>query len=90
MRSHSIGETVQVTVMRGNDEKTFDVTLGSDEELQRQQEEASNQPVSDINSYVNGNGSGNGSGQDNSQLLQQFQQWLQQQQESYGYGQRQR
>lgn len=90
VRSHSIGETVQVTVMRGNDEKTFDVTLGSDEELQRQQEEASNQPVSDINSYVNGNGSGNGSGQDNSQLLQQFQQWLQQQQESYGYGQRQR
>ena len=90
VRSHSIGETVQVTVMRGNDEKTFDVTLGSDEELQRQQEEANSQPVSDINSYVNGNGNGNGSGQDNSQLLQQFQQWLQQQQEGYGYGQRQR
>ncbi len=48
------------------------------------------QPVSDINSYVNGNGNGSGSGQDNSQLLQQFQQWLQQQQEGYGYGQRQR
>ena len=90
VRSHSIGETVQVTVMRGNDEKTFDVTLGSDEELQRQQEEANSQPVSDINSYVNGNGNGNGSGQDNSQLLQQFQQWLQQQQEGYGYNQRQR
>ena len=74
--------------MRGNDQKTFDVTLGSDEELQKQQEEANNQPVSDINSYTNGNG--NGSGQDNSQLLQQFQQWLQQQQEGYGYGQRQR
>ena len=74
--------------MRGNDEKTFDVTLGSDEELQRQQEEANSQPVSDINSYVNGNGNGNGSGQDNSQLLQQFQQWLQQQQEGYGYNQR--
>ena len=88
VRSHSIGETVQVTVMRGNDQKTFDVTLGSDEELQRQQEEANSQPVSDINSYTNGNG--NGSGQDNSQLLQQFQQWLQQQQEGYGYGQRQR
>ena len=88
VRSHSIGETVQVTVMRGNDQKTFDVTLGSDEELQKQQEEANNQPVSDINSYTNGNG--NGSGQDNSQLLQQFQQWLQQQQEGYGYNQRQR
>ena len=86
VRSHSIGETVQVTVMRGNDQKTFDVTLGSDEELQRQQEEANSQPVSDINSYTNGNG--NGSGQDNSQLLQQFQQWLQQQQEGYGYNQR--
>lgn len=90
VRSHSIGETVQVTVMRGNDQKTFDVTLGSDEELQKQQEEANNQPVSDINSYTNGNGTGNGTGQDNSQLLQQFQQWLQQQQEGYGYGQRQR
>lgn len=89
VRSHSIGETVQVTVMRGNDQKTFDVTLGSDEELQRQQEEANNQPVSDINSYVNGNGNGNGSGQDNSQLLQQFQQWLQQQ-DGCGYNQRQR
>ena len=88
VRSHSIGETVRVTVMRGNDQKTFDVTLGSDEELQRQQEEANSQPVSDINSYTNGNG--NGSGQDNSQLLQQFQQWLQQQQEGYGYNQRQR
>ena len=90
VRSHSIGETVQVTVMRGNDQKTFDVTLGSDEELQKQQEEANNQPVSDINSYVNGNGTSNGTGQDNSQLLQQFQQWLQQQQEGYGYNQRQR
>lgn len=90
VRSHSIGETVQVTVMRGNDQKTFDVTLGSDEELQKQQEEANNQPVSDINSYTNGNGTGNGTGQDNSQLLQQFQQWLQQQQEGYGYNQRQR
>ena len=39
VRGHKIGETVKVTVMRGDEEMTFDVTLGSDEELQRQQEE---------------------------------------------------
>lgn len=87
VRSHSIGETVQVTVMRGSEEKTFSVTLGSDEELQRQQQEEASKPVSDLNSTTNGNGTGNGYG-DNSEVLQQFQQWLQQQQN--GYGQRQR
>ena len=45
VRSHSIGETVQVTVMRGSEELTFDVTLGSDEALQQQQEEQQNQTV---------------------------------------------
>jgi len=35
IRSHKIGETVSVTVMRGNEELTFDVTLGSDEPLQQ-------------------------------------------------------
>ena len=39
MRSHSEGETVPVTVMRGDQEMTFDVTLGSDEALQEQQEQ---------------------------------------------------
>ena len=87
VRSHSIGETVQVTVMRGIEEKTFSVTLSSDEELQRQQQEEASKPVSDLNSTTNGNGTGNGYG-DNSEVLQQFQQWLQQQQN--GYGQRQR
>lgn len=85
VRSHSIGETVQVTVMRGSEEKTFSVTLGSDEELQRQQQEEASKPVSDLNSTTNGTGNGYG---DNSEVLQQFQQWLQQQQN--GYGQRQR
>ena len=85
VRSHSIGETVKVTVMRGSDEKTFDVTLGSDEELQRQQEEAASQPVSDLNSYNDDTTNGYGT---NSEIMQQFQQWLQQQQN--GYGQRQR
>lgn len=45
VRSHSIGETVQVTVVRGSEELTFDVTLGSDEALQQQQEEQQNQTV---------------------------------------------
>lgn len=39
VRSHSEGETVPVTVMRGSEEMTFDVTLGSDEALQEQQEQ---------------------------------------------------
>lgn len=39
VRSHSIGETVSVTLMRGSEEKTVDVTLGSDEALQEEQEQ---------------------------------------------------
>lgn len=39
VRSHSIGETVSVTVMRGSEEKTLDVTLGSDEALQDAREQ---------------------------------------------------
>lgn len=38
VRSHSIDETVRVTVMRGDRELSFDVTLGSDEALQQEQE----------------------------------------------------
>ncbi|WP_051353644.1 S1C family serine protease [Atopobium fossor] len=34
VRSHEVGEKVKVTVVRGSDEKTFEVTLGSDESLQ--------------------------------------------------------
>lgn len=45
VRSHSIGETVKVTVMRGSEELTFDVTLGSDESLQQEQEEQGDQTV---------------------------------------------
>ena len=39
VRSHSIGETVKVTVMRGNEQLDFDVTLGSDEALQALQQQ---------------------------------------------------
>ena len=37
VRSHEIGDTVTVTVMRGDEEKTFQVTIGSDEALQNSQ-----------------------------------------------------
>ena len=37
VRSHDIGDTVEVKVMRGSEEKTFEVTLGSDEALQQEQ-----------------------------------------------------
>lgn len=39
VRSHDIGDTVEVVVMRGSQEMTFEVTLGSDEALQEQQQE---------------------------------------------------
>ena len=45
MRSHSIGETVKVTVMRGGEELTLDVTLGSDEALQQEQQDQRDQTV---------------------------------------------
>ena len=84
VRSHSIGDTVKVTVMRGSDEKTFDVTLGSDEALQQSQD----QTVND-NGTVNGNTNGNGNGSDSNSFVEQFQQWLEQQQNNgtgNGYG----
>ena len=39
VRSHDIGDTVEVKVMRGEKELSFDVTLGSDEALQQEQED---------------------------------------------------
>ena len=39
VRSHDIGDTVEVKVMRGEKELSFDVTLGSDEALQQEQDD---------------------------------------------------
>ena len=39
IRSHDIGDTVTVRVMRGEEEKSFEVTLGSDEALQQESED---------------------------------------------------
>lgn len=51
VRSHEIGDTVEVTVMRGDEEKTFEVTLSSDEALQEEQDrqEQQRQETVDIN-----------------------------------------
>lgn len=38
VRSHSIGDTVTVTVVRGSEQKIFQVTLSSDEALQQEQQ----------------------------------------------------
>lgn len=58
VRSQDIGETVSVTVMRGAEELTFDVTLGSDEELQALQQ----QQVEEQQRQGLGGGSGSGEG----------------------------
>ncbi len=64
VRSHAIGETVQATVMRGNEELNFDVTLTSDErlqDLQRQMQEQQQQQQQQFQQFdLNGNGYGNG------------------------------
>lgn len=65
VRSHSIGETVAVTVMRGEEELTFDVTLGSDEQLQALQQQQLEQQQQQQQQYLEdpyGNGYGNGDG----------------------------
>lgn len=54
VRSHSVGDSVEVTYVRDGKESTTTVTLGSDEELQEQQKSQSN-------SSSNGSGSGSDS-----------------------------
>ncbi|MBM6775019.1 S1C family serine protease [Olsenella profusa] len=73
VRSHDIGETVQVTVMRDGQQRTFDVTLGSDEDLQQQQEQQRDETV-------------NINGQDISlqDLIDMYQQYQEQQMNPFG------
>ena len=51
VRSHEIGDTVEVVVMRGDEEMSFEVTLSSDEALQEEQQrqEQQRQETVDIN-----------------------------------------
>ena len=39
VRSHKIGETVEITFMRGSEEMTAQVTFGDDAELQKLQQQ---------------------------------------------------
>ena len=71
VRSHDIGDTVEVTVMRGDQERSFEVTLGSDEALQQEQQQ---EQTVDIN------------GQDVSleDLIQMYEQYQQEQNSPFG------
>ena len=65
VRSHSVGDTVTIKFMRGTQEMSVEATLGSDEELQKQQA-AQQQDSSDTSSlleqYLNQYGYGRGRG----------------------------
>ena len=54
MRTYEVGDKVELTVVRGKDEKKVEVELGSDEDLQKEQDAAANQ-----GDNVEGDGSGN-------------------------------
>ena len=56
MRTYEVGDEVTLTVVRGGDEKKIKVTLGSDEDLQKEQDAANQQDQGDS---VEGDGSGN-------------------------------
>ena len=60
VRSHNVGDTVQVKLMRGSQEMTVSVTLGSDEALQSQQDDQSSSQGSLLEQYLNQYGYGNG------------------------------
>ena len=74
LRSHEVGEKVEITLMRGKEEKKVTVELGSDEELQNQQQDDS------------ATDTGNGSITDE-QLRQYLEELLGQQGQGQGYGQ---
>ena len=74
LRSHEVGEKVEITLMRGKEEKKVTVELGSDEELQNQQQ---NDSATDT---------GNG-GITDEQLRQYLEELLGQQGQGQGNGQ---
>ena len=74
LRSHEVGEKVEITLVRGKEEKKVTVELGSDEELQNQQQ---NDSATDT---------GNG-GITDEQLRQYLEELLGQQGQGQGYGQ---
>ena len=60
VRSHDIGDTVTVTVVRGNETKDLTVTLGSDEALQAQREQENSSSNSTTGNGIGLNGDGTG------------------------------
>lgn len=69
VRSHSVGDTVDVTFTRGNDQQTVSVTLGSDEGV----EGGSGSTVSNGDSGSDsGSGSGNSRQETLEELLEQY------------------
>lgn len=73
VRTHNVGDTVKVTLMRGSQKMTVDVTLGSDEELQAKQKSDSSSQDSLLEQYLRqrgyDSGSGKGPGSDGSSGL---------------------
>ena len=65
MRSHSVGDKVAVTLMRGSKQMSVDVTLGSDESMQNSEQDESSQG-SLLEQYLNQYGYGNGNGNSDS------------------------
>lgn len=83
VRSFDIGKTIKVTVKRGNEEKQFDVTLGSDEALQEQQKllRERMQPRQNPNADPNA-GIPRGRGDENDELLEQIKRYIEQRQDN--------
>ena len=72
VRSHETGDTVTVTVMRGDEKKDFTVTLGSDEALQT--------TSADTNTENTDSGTNSGTNSDVEQELEQWYEKMQEQQ----------
>ncbi len=72
IRSYDVGDKVELTVYRGKEEKKIEVTLGSDEELQKSQSTSGDSSSTGDN--TNSDGSGNGLSQD--QLRQYLEELL--------------
>ncbi len=87
VRSHDIGDTVTVTVVRGTETKDVTVTLGSDEVLQaerEQQDSTSTNGTTDNSHGLNGNGIGTNGTTTQDELEQWIEERLQQRQDSTG------
>lgn len=89
VRSHDIGDTVTVTVVRGTETKDLTVTLGSDEALQAQREQENSSTTNGLNGTTeNGtglNGTGtNGTGTTEDELERWIEERMQQRQNSTG------